>query len=743
MRTRQEIDTAFAPRAELGSAKRFFFVGIGGAGMSSLARMAKRRGIAVLGTDSTESEETKRLVSDGIEVHIGHTGEALQPGDAVILTDAIDLKISPEVQRARELGCPLFRRSQLLGWLLQGKRLVAVTGTHGKTTTTAMVGSALRGAGLDPTIVVGAWVPEFGASVLEGEGEIAVIEACEAYDSLRDLDPEIAVITNLEPDHLDFHGDWSNLLESVRKFAARVPHQGLLVGYGADSGVQELVQSLATVPVKLYTEPISGEMATPGAHNRLSARAAALVCDHLGAWGAGAEAAVRSFRGAERRLQVVLSENIEVIDDYAHHPREIDASLSALRERYPSRRLVVVYQPHLYSRTKDFLPEFVDSLSKVDLLVMTDIYPAREAPLPGISSSRIAEAVACPAVYVPSRFLLAREVKRLVKDGDVVVFMGAGNISEAVPDFLAEWKRKPGRIAVAYGGDSAEREVSLHSGLAVAAALRRRGYEVQVLDLSERLLSGQSLAQLTGANRPDAVFLCVHGNRAEDGAIQGLCEMLHLPHTGSDIQSSAVCMDKHLTKQILTAAGVRVPFGVKLQADQPIPSGLPEKVVVKPNEQGSTVGLSFVQDSDELEQAVRKAFSYAKEVLIEEWLVGMEISVPVLCGQPLPAVEIVPKTGRYDFASKYEPGATEEICPARLPEEMLRQVEAIALRCHQVLGCRGASRTDMIVTESGPVVLELNSLPGMTATSLLPNSAKAAGIEFDELCERILKDALS
>ncbi|MEA2552271.1 MAG: D-alanine-D-alanine ligase, partial [Fimbriimonadaceae bacterium] len=502
------------------------------------------------------------------------------------------------------------------------------------------------------------------------------------------------------------------------------------------------------------------DLALPGEHNRLNASGALMACIETGADRVLAIRGIAGFGGAERRLQVLQDGDITVIDDYAHHPTEVEASIGALRSKYFStssspelnakRRLVVVYQPHLYSRTAGLIDEFAKALSAADFVVLTDIYPAREDPVPGVSSSRIAELLRVPHLYVPNRHLLARKVAALAKPGDVIVGMGAGNISEFAPALIEELDRQPPtanrqqslKIVVAYGGDSAEREVSLHSGREVAAALKSKGYAAELIDFTEVLLSKGDLAKLTGPDRPDAVFLAVHGTHAEDGAIQGLLELLHIPYTGSGIQASALAMNKDLTKSILKAQGLRVPDGVLLKSRMD-ECRIKAPAVVKPNAQGSTVGLSFVENEEDLKPAVERAFAYDEAVLVEEWVRGMEISVPVLGDRPLPPVEIVPKGGRYDFASKYLPGATEEIVPARLPESTLQRAKEIALQAHKALNCEGATRTDMIVPEGDePVVLEINTLPGMTATSLLPNSARAAGISFENLVEWMLEDAL-
>lgn len=765
MRTQAEIES-FSPTSALDGVASFFLVGIGGAGMSALARMLKHRGFHVSGTDSTASPETSRLIVEGFNVHIGHSGEALTPQDALVVSDAIGMADSPESARAIELGIPIVRRSQALGWLLRRHKVIAVTGTHGKTTTTGMIGAGMLAAGLDPLIVVGAHVPEFGGSVVEGKGAWAVVEACEAYDALADIQPNIVVLTNLELDHVDFHKNYENLRESVLRFVQKLPEDGAFVFCGSDKGALEVKTELDARPHEpihtLLYGPESGRegwdkdlpttVLLPGLHNRVNLAGAIkaleaipLTVERL----TPAVQAMAAFGGADRRLRVAFDGTVTVIDDYAHHPTEIDASIQALRERYPGRRLIVVYQPHLYSRTAGLVDEFAKALSKADIVVLTDIYPAREAPLPGVSSARIAELIEIPCRYTPSRHLLPREVFGILKDGDVVVGMGAGTIAEFVPAFINEMYVGPSqdrnRIVVAYGGDSAEREVSIHSGIAIHNSLKRRGYSSSLVDLSDVALNSGSLDFLTGADRPDLVFLAVHGTNAEDGAIQGLLELMHVPYTGSGIRASAIAMDKRLTKSLLAVEGLKVPKGEVLRAGD-LPK-LQPPVVVKPNAQGSTVGLSFVERIDDMESAVQKAFAYDATVLVEEWLQGMEISVPVLGDKALPVVEIVPTTGRYDFASKYLPGATEEIVPARLPDGVLRRAQEIAVKVHKILGCEGATRTDMIVSppyhNAEPVVLEINTLPGMTATSLLPNSARAAGMEFDDLVVWMVEDALA
>lgn len=765
MRTKREIESAFAKRSELDRVSTLLLVGIGGAGMSALARLLKHKGLHVVGQDRSASENLRRLRAEGYEITQEEAMPARRGVEAVVLTDAVDLNRSAIVRQAREQGLPVFRRSQAIGWALRDKKVIAVTGTHGKTSTSAMIGAMMLRAGLDPLALLGAGVPDLGGSYRHGEGEWAVVEACEAYESYRDMDPTIAVLTNLEPDHLDYHGDWAGLLASMRRFLARVPEDGQVI-YGAeDAGAREAVEGVPA-PTQPFTQTdferlLGSHGADAGRIVQLNAAAAAMAASAAGASEAAIQEAFREFRGVARRQEwvqvpvdladrIAASETGEifVVDDYAHHPTEIVAAIEAAQARVKSLqpnhggRTIAVFQPHLYSRTRDHVGGFAEALDHADLVFLTDIYPAREDPMPGVSSFLIAEKMRKPVEYVTSRHLLARAVAAKAQPGDLVLVMGAGNIDELPKELVCETARsnEPLRVDVVYGGDSAEREVSLHSGRAAYEACERLGHRARLVDVTE-LLHGERTVKPLLDDRPNVAVLMVHGTNAEDGAIQGFFELMHIPYTGSGIQASALAMDKEKAKRLLEAAGVDVPRGQLVQPGEAVQGDLKPPLVVKPNEQGSTVGLTFVESAGQLQDALHKAWAYGP-ALVEEQVSGVEISVPVLVDRALPAVEIVPRSGRYDFSSKYQPGATEEICPARLDPKVAERAAEIALDAHRALGCAGVSRTDMIVTDERIVALEVNTLPGMTATSLVPRAAEAAGLSFDDVIEKLIREVV-
>lgn len=771
-------------------AKSVHFVGIGGAGMSALAAMLLGRGIVVTGSDTTASEVTRRLDSLGARVTIGHDERSLADADWVIVSDAIGPD-NPERVAAEARGIPVWRRSELLGWVMKGKLGIAISGTHGKTTTTAMVAQALIAADLDPTALVGGDLREWGGNARLGHGKILVVEACEAYNSFLDLRPTMVVITNVEADHLDFHGSEERLRGNFQDFVRMLPKDGHLFLHVNDPSTPELSQA-TECPVTTYGieagdlraelierrstgttfsvtrngQPV-GNFATrlAGAHNVLNALAAIGIALEAGAPAEAIRIGLAGFEGVVRRMERIGEvDGVTVMDDYAHHPTEIRASIDALRQQFGSRRIVAIFQPHLYSRTRDFLAEFAESLAGADEVVITDIYPAREALIPGISAASIVERFhglktgkAC--AYIPDRHRIADGIVPRLRSGDVVVTIGAGSIVEQAHDLIRGLQQRanrglrPLRVAVLMGGDSAEREVSLLSGQEVLASLSGTRFEGFGVDPAQVQDGGglRGLDILLAENRPDVAFLALHGTHGEDGCIQGLLEMLGIPYTGSGVLSSALAMDKRLAKTILASHGIDVPTGVSVglqdisELGEELPNGLRYPVIVKPNAQGSTLGVTRLYAPGGLCDAVRTALAFDDTALIEELVKGVEISASVLGNNELtvlPLVEIVPAGGFYDFQAKYTPGATEEICPARISAEAAETARNIARRSFEALGCRGFARVDMIVTPERICVLELNTLPGLTPTSLLPRSSAEAGITFPNLVSRIIELAL-
>ncbi|MBC7265453.1 MAG: D-alanine--D-alanine ligase [Anaerosomatales bacterium] len=302
------------------------------------------------------------------------------------------------------------------------------------------------------------------------------------------------------------------------------------------------------------------------------------------------------------------------------------------------------------------------------------------------------------------------------------------------------------RVAVLMGGRSAEREVSLNTGEQVVAALRERGADALAIDAADA-----SFIDDVRASRPDVVFICLHGRYGEDGTVQGLLELLDLPYVGSGVLASALAMDKVASKHVFAGCGVPTPEYAVVRRDRPwqeedVAAAVGERCVVKPASEGSAIGVSIVHDPSELREAIETAFRYDDVVLVERFIAGTEVTVGVLgTSTPfaLPTLEIVPEHEFYDYESKYVPGMSRHIIPARIPEAARKRCEELAVAAHEALGCSGVSRTDIMVEPDGRAwVLEVNTIPGMTRTSLLPDAARAAGIEFPDLCALLVGYAL-
>jgi D-alanine-D-alanine ligase len=303
------------------------------------------------------------------------------------------------------------------------------------------------------------------------------------------------------------------------------------------------------------------------------------------------------------------------------------------------------------------------------------------------------------------------------------------------------------KVAVLKGGRSGEREVSLNSGAQVAEALRSSGYKVVEIDAGV-----PKFVSILAGSGADVVFICLHGRFGEDGTVQGLCELLGMPYTGSGVLASALAMDKLRSKQFFEHVGLATPAWVVLRRGESysaadITAELGEKTVVKPANEGSSVGMSIVHNATELPAAIELAFDHDEVVIVEQFVAGVEVTVAVLGdGEPvpMPTLEVVPAHEFYDYESKYVPGMSTHIIPARVSEETALECQRLSIEAHKALGCRGLSRSDTIVAEDGTVwLLEVNTIPGMTATSLVPDAARAAGIEFPRLCSMLVESALS
>jgi UDP-N-acetylmuramate--alanine ligase len=465
------------PLSELG---KVHFTAIGGAGMSGIARIMLARGVAVSGSDQAASGLLDELASAGAEVHVGHSPEYLGDADTLVVSTAIR-DDNPELAEARRRGLRVLHRSAALASVMLGRQGIAVAGTHGKTTTTSMIATILRYAGLDPSYVIGGILAETGLGAADGSGPAFVVEADESDGSFLMLAPAAAVVTCVEADHLDNYGTLAAIEAAFATFAGKITDGGLLLAGADDPGsraLTSLVQpgvtalTYGTAPDASYrvddvsvqgmrTEfavtggpstvlhragPVHVELAVPGRHNALNAAAAFALTVQLGITPADAVVGLAAYRGARRRMELKgEADGVQVIDSYAHHPTELAVDLAAAREVAGGGRVIAVFQPHLFSRTRIFAAEFGQALGAADEALVLDVYAAREDPEPGVTGKLISDAVpGGSAVFVPDRAAVPAAIAGLAKPGDLVLTMGAGDVTALGPQILASLRERAG-----------------------------------------------------------------------------------------------------------------------------------------------------------------------------------------------------------------------------------------------------------------------------------------------------------
>ncbi|MFZ1244979.1 MAG: UDP-N-acetylmuramate--L-alanine ligase [Azonexus sp.] len=455
--------------------KNIHFVGVGGSGMSGIAEVLAHLGYGVTGSDIAASATTRRLEGEGVKVMIGHAADNIARADAVVVSTAVK-EDNPEVMAARERHIPVVPRAQMLAELMRLKHGIAIAGTHGKTTTTSLVASILAEGGIDPTFVIGGRLNAAGANARLGSGDFLVAEADESDASFLFLSPVISVVTNIDADHMETYGhDFERLKSAFVEFLNRLPFYGVAVLCGDDANVRAI---MPRVPKQIITYGLSpncnfyaenvvaadGQMRfdcvrvngttsrlaitlnTPGMHNVLNALAAIAVATEVQVPDAAIVKALAEFKGVGRRFQrygevaLPAGGSFTLVDDYGHHPVEMAATLAAARGAFPGRRLVLAFQPHRYTRTRDCFEDFVKILSTVDALLLAEIYAAGEAPIVAADGRSMARALRVAGkvepVFIEDIADMPQSIMDVARDGDVVLCMGAGSIG-AVPGKVA------------------------------------------------------------------------------------------------------------------------------------------------------------------------------------------------------------------------------------------------------------------------------------------------------------------
>lgn len=755
--------------------RRYHFIGIGGMGMGNLALLMLAKGFQVSGSDQKESELTRQLREKGAVIFIGHDIRNVEGADCVVYSSAIKAD-NPEMFQAFSLHLPVLRRAELLAELLNKEVGITVAGAHGKTTTSSMASYLLIKAGLKPTTAVGGIVNQGDYNASLGIGRHMVAEVDESDGSFLYFAPHFSIITNIDFEHVDFYQTFENVQEAYVKFVERTVPDGIVItcgddrvlsgivaksgrrfttyGFGPDNdwiGKNIQLDSFGSSYDCYHHGEFVGHfsLTVPGKHNVQNSLAIVALGHELKIELGVIQEALKTFYGVKRRFERKgEAGGVLVVDDYGHHPTEIAATLQTAKT-LDRKRLVVVFQPHRYSRTQALMNEFSGCFNLVDHLILMDIYPASEKPIEGVTTEvlarKIAEKREQETLHL-KKDQIADHLMGVLKPGDLVLTLGAGDVTRVSDELARRLSQRAmlgqgrGVIGVIMGGCASEREVSLKSGTAILQALTGAGCAVKALDL--RSEDHGTVKEWLKEAKIDMAFIALHGRFGEDGGIQTILEELNIPYNGCGPSASAAAFNKGISQRLFEAGKVQTPATVIVSgldgfdAQQAVArlGGFP--LVVKPACEGSSFGVSLVRDHDSFAAALSKAYEFGKDIVIQQYIKGRELTVGILGTQVLPVVEIRSvETDFFNFMAKYKSKTTEYLAPAPLELEAGVRVQAEALKAYKALGCEGYGRVDVLWGENNePYVLEINTIPGFTGTSLLPKAARAAGMDFTQLC---------
>lgn len=769
----------------------YHFIGLGGIGMSALARILLKRGQRVQGSDLKTSPLLEALKLEGAHVTVGHSSDNIGEASAVVYSSDIK-EDNVELIQAKERKLPLLHRSDLLHELMRGKKSLLVSGTHGKTTTTALLSWVLLEAGLDPSFVVGGLLQALQTNGQAGQGEFFVAEADESDGSFLKTPAFAAILTNLDNDHLDYWGSERVLELAFRQFIAQSQHlfwcsddprlaalqpKGVSYGFseGAELRLSQFRQTDAGILFDLNRHT-DVEVPLAGRHNALNAAAVFGLALSMNIPEASIRRAFRSFTGTARRLELKgEKQKVTLYDDYGHHPTEISVTIQALRDKVREKRLVVVFQPHRYTRVRDQFEGFTSCFAQADVVFMTDIYSAGEAPLDGITSAalynRIREKLGAKLHFIPRAHLEAA-VAAALKPFDVVLTIGAGDVTKAGLPILDHYAARAPKwtLGLLFGGTSAEHPVSLMSARNFAKALDPSLYEVKLFgvntegewvtgpDAMEKVAQKGHGAKMTPALlqellKCDVCLPVFHGPQGEDGMMAALFDLLCIPYVGCDYRAGALCMHKGWTKCI--AIHHNVPTSPFLELDAPsyrkdpasslaqIEEKLSYPLYVKPVHLGSSIGVSRALNRDQLLRSLELAFHYDETILVEKEIDGRQVEFSVIGNEyiriALPG-EIINHGGAFvGYDKKYGASAFEIRVPAPITESEKALGLELAEKMYRAAGCKGLSRVDFFLDRQGQFWFnEINPFPGCTDTSAFPQSWTKTGLSLGQIVDELV-----
>lgn len=757
------------------------FVGINGIGMSGLAQILLDRGERVSGSDLVIGERGRALSEQGALIHKGHRADQIPKESRVVYSTSIDAS-NPEVKAALEASHDLLHRSDLLAELMRQTKALAVTGTHGKTSTSALLAHTLIHAGWDPSFAVGGILGGERTNGRFGGGEYFVAEADESDGSFLKYAPFGAIVTGVEEEHLEHFDSKEALFDAFGAFVSRVARSDLLfywrddpnlvhwspnrvgIGYGVsedcDLQIRECVQEgwqmrfSCRFEGKEYPDVLLNSI---GEHQVLNAVAVFGLALRLGVPEEVIREAFRHFPGVKRRMERLEEKRGALfLDDYGHHPTEIEVTLKALRKAIGKRCLRVIFQPHRYSRTKLHLKAFARSFKEVDELYVTPIYAASEQPIQGIDHLGFAKEVEAESqvpVYCHTMEELVPLLREKIRPHDVVLTLGAGDITHLLPRVLKGYSPKRLRVCLLHSGKEVERAASLESAAWAREALDSSLYEIQEIELPKQG-PWPTLSALETLLSQECLLPFLHGPYGEDGCIQGLFELLEKPYMGSAVLPSALSMHKGVAKRLALAHGVPTLSFIELSYSkwQEDPEGVVEEILaelglplfMKPMELGSSRGVARIATKVDLWSQLKTIWKWGSKVLIEQCCdFKRELEFPVLDGEVFAPGEVLTHGKVYDYEAKCGDARMSSSIEPKLAPHLLLRAKQYAETLMTAFGCKEMARIDFFLDEKGRLYFnEVNPIPGFTTISLYPALLERGGIEAKELVNRLIILAL-
>ncbi len=765
----------------------YHFVGIGGIGMSALAHICLDDGKKVSGSDCSRHSRLSDLQERGVAIDSDQSGSLVTPKSCIVYSSAI-AENHPELQHARELQCPLLHRSEMLQRVTKGRKTCVVTGTHGKTTTSALLAHILYEAGENPSYMIGGEVPSLPRHGASGAGAYFILEGDESDGSLLAYQADYGLITNIELDHVDHFASLDEILALFHAFIDKIS-LGHLVWCIDDPVLQKIMpkgpsygeKGSADYRLLSYMQKAAGsyfsvqdpsgkqvDVSLPlsGKHNALNATGAIALAHTLGVPMEKIISSLATFAGVARRQELVgEAHSLSFIDDYAHHPTEIQATLTAMRKRDQERRLVAIFQPHRQSRFDACYQQFLQSFALADVVLVLDVYGVgNEEKAQHTIQEFIKEFEPLPhqEVHYVSE---VEAIHALLHPHDQVVGLGAGSISlllkELYQHTLEKGLKKKWRIGVVYGGASPEHYVSIESFQNLSPFLSKDFYQVEKFYVSPQgwwdeqgVFSEAILRRLQSC---DIILPLTHGFWGEDGALQGLIESLHLCYAGSDYRATSLAMDKVATKLVCEKWGVATAPFIPIEervwnADKEevlgrVAEAFSFPMYVKPTHLGSSLGVVRVTNTQQLSEAIQQALVFDSHAMVEPEIVGRQIEFALYGNEELtclPPGEILSEGKFVDYRGKYGSQALPMEPKADIPSSVAEKGLELSKKIFRVLNLSGVARIDFFLTKNCEWILnEVNPIPGFTPTSMYPLILNENHISSSYLLDRILMAARS